>query len=982
MIKLGIVVLASIVIFSPFLIFEAFAELGIAVRMSNYEITQTENATSGDYGSYVSRLGLPEFLDSGGENFMPYLSNETASMIEIESGILTYSFDKNSCVMKIYNTGFMNQTTLLINDSDWIIRVAPNGTENWTNIPENTLGCTVITDFQPDFAIINSTKSNVNATLSEVYTFDGITGLKHDLYFTNNNSAWNNHKFAWSNNLMDVPNSFAIQKVVDQINGTMTQDLYSVHSGSNQPTEFGGFATVLDYVNSETIQYSQTEFIWNGTVVVDGFLLYNANGLPKSDRFEYHFKDGLDSLSTVKFTSNPDQTLDVFVDYANVNQPLGIGQTLHLDPTTTFTTVAQRGFDHNFGSECGLENTGFFGFGFDLTGSTASVLIQSSGSADRCIGNYGFFDISSISDDPALTITRWTFAINVTSGSCSGSGCQFFPMSPSQVYQVVGQDISLLNLVDFQETLSVICGSTGGCVMDTTTLGNFRNWCPFSLSSCQLGGGFGVAFDTTGLRVINVTSFGSKHFTDFEAQLQSGKDFYQLVVCQFPRGGGCGYQQGTTSTRFNSMAWQRTDGTSFFEVAFEFFDTPSAPLNPKAIFSASPDECLVEWTTPASDGGRIITGYNILRSTNSGTFTTLVADSASILTSHTDSVIAGESHKYRISGINVEGIGDFAETPASCGIPAIADPPTLDLLTGNVESAIIQLNWSPPAYDGALPIDGYRIERSTGTGFTILVNDTASTTTFFNDIGVQLTTEHTYRVLTINSLGVSLPSNELSFTLFTPTGGAGVGSPVEPLAPPAEPVFPQEEFDQALAEALAQIPPQQLTVIETVVRVFFEFAVVDDVHENVRLNSFLDNERLGIRWSSGQDIVVVSASPAPSPFIFTFEQLPVIKRGSGAVVSTDFIVYNLNIPRNQCVDVVSIDCVEKVRYEVPITVNAVLNGTNVSDVGTVTVDLREGQIDPILLIILATFGIPIIGAIVQRSRGRSAQVPLRKLVSG
>ncbi len=225
--------------------------------------------------------------------------------------------------------------------------------------------------------------------------------------------------------------------------------------------------------------------------------------------------------------------------------------------------------------------------------------------------------------------------------------------------------------------------------------------------------------------------------------------------------------------------------------------------------------------------------------------------------------------------------------------------------------------------------------------------------------------------------------NVVVLSISSAGGGAGVGSPVAPLDEvDEEDLLTQAEFDLALAQALAQIPPQQLTVIETVIRTFFEFAVVDTTLDDLSLNSFLQNERLGIRWSSGQDIVVVSAIPAVSPFQITFEQFPVIKQGSGAVVSTDFLVYNLQVPINECTNVIRSNCALKVRYEVPITVNAILNGTNVSDVGTITVDLREGEIDPILLIILATFSIPIIGAIVQRQRGRSAQVPIGKLISG
>ena len=768
-----------------------------------------------------------------------------------------------------------------------------------------------------------------------------------------------------------APKSFVIASVANHTDGNIASNMYSLFSGSSQPHQLGGDGILLDFANSETVEFDSSDFIWNGTGVVSGFALYQQD----SDIFGYAFKDGLDSLSTVKFFSNPDQTLDVEVHYQNVTQPLGIGQTMVLDPTVTALNAGQIAWFGQFGSgalpECG---GGGFQFALNIVSPTGlgQAYAQIAGNNENCRGTYFFFDISSIPD--LADVQRWTFAIEVTSGACIGSGCAFrSPMTPSNIFQIVGQDISGFSLANFANALSRLCGSTTGCFLDTVNLGNFRNWCPFSFSSCQLGGGFGVpAPDTTGLRVRNVTSFGSYHFNTFEQQLQSGKDFYQLIICPTTRGGGCGFaNSGQPGSRTNQMIW---NGTSFFEIEFEFNTTPTAPTNIAVAFTPSPDTCTVNWDFPVSDGGRVITGFNILRNINGGVFQTIIADTTTLITTHIDTtVVADEAYKYRISAINAKGIGDFAETSPTCGLPSISDPPVLQIVTGS-PTGIIQLNWIPPAFDGNLPIDGYKIERASGGTFGIVVADTGNQDVTFQDLILEVNTKFTWRISTINSLGTSVPSNEQSFTIVVAGGAGGVSE--APVAPPPEPVFPQEEFDQALAEALAKIPPQQVTVIETIIQTFFEFAVVDVTHENLVLNSFLDNERLGIRWSSGQDIVVVSAVPALSPFLITFEQLPAVKQGSGAVISTDFLIYNLQVPRNPCVGVVTMDCVEKLRYEVPVVVNAIINGTNVSDTGIITVDLVDELLDPILLLILATFGIPLIGVFVQRRRGRKAVPPV------
>ncbi len=198
-------------------------------------------------------------------------------------------------------------------------------------------------------------------------------------------------------------------------------------------------------------------------------------------------------------------------------------------------------------------------------------------------------------------------------------------------------------------------------------------------------------------------------------------------------------------------------------------------------------------------------------------------------------------------------------------------------------------------------------------------------------------------------------------------------------SPVSNPVAPVDE--EAIIEAvLAEIDFAEPNFVESAVKTFFEFSVIDSSHDQLVLNSFLGNERLGIRWSSGQDMIVTSAVPASSPFLITFEQFPSVKRGSGAVISTDFILYNIGVPNIECTTQVTSQCVQKVRYEIPITVNGIVAGQEVSDVGNITVDLSEGTFDPILLLILSMFFIPLAGILFQRSRGRSARVPVNKLL--
>ena len=213
-------------------------------------------------------------------------------------------------------------------------------------------------------------------------------------------------------------------------------------------------------------------------------------------------------------------------------------------------------------------------------------------------------------------------------------------------------------------------------------------------------------------------------------------------------------------------------------------------------------------------------------------------------------------------------------------------------------------------------------------------------------------------------------------TVTTTTTGGGASE--APVAPPTDPVLTQEVFEQALAETLAQLRPQQLTGLENIVQTFFEFVVIDTGHDNVALNSFFENERLGFRWSTGQDIIIISVIPSPSPFAFTFEQVPVIKQGSQAVISTDFLVYDLQVPRQECSTEVTTNCVQKVRYEIPIQVTAIIANSTITDTGTITVDLVDDLIDPIVIILLAIIGIPLLGGLILMTRSKPAVTTIRR----
>jgi len=91
----------------------------------------------------------------------------------------------------------------------------------------------------------------------------------------------------------------------------------------------------------------------------------------------------------------------------------------------------------------------------------------------------------------------------------------------------------------------------------------------------------------------------------------------------------------------------------------------------------------LRWTTPESDGGETITGYFIERNLNDAGFATLVADTATTATSHTDSTLSAQDNAvYRVSAIN--GSGTSAASDTASATTATSESQTItELLSTN-----------------------------------------------------------------------------------------------------------------------------------------------------------------------------------------------------------------------------------------------------------------------------------------------------------
>ena len=186
---------------------------------------------------------------------------------------------------------------------------------------------------------------------------------------------------------------------------------------------------------------------------------------------------------------------------------------------------------------------------------------------------------------------------------------------------------------------------------------------------------------------------------------------------------------------------------------------PGAPTG----LTAAPGDAQVglSWTAPASNGGSAITGYNIYRSTTSGTQGALLASVGPTITTYTDTGLTnGTTYYYEVTAVNTVG-----ESTASNQVevePGVPGPPTR--LTAIRGSGKVSLSWTAPSPNGTSPITGYNVYRSTTSGTQGALVASVGPTTTYIDTGLTGGTKYYYEVTAVNSVGEGPASNQASAT--------------------------------------------------------------------------------------------------------------------------------------------------------------------------------------------------------------------------
>ncbi len=187
----------------------------------------------------------------------------------------------------------------------------------------------------------------------------------------------------------------------------------------------------------------------------------------------------------------------------------------------------------------------------------------------------------------------------------------------------------------------------------------------------------------------------------------------------------------------------------------------SVPIAPTTLVATASSSTQINLTW--SDASTNETGFQVERSTTSGTGFALVTTTAANTTSFSNTgLTAGTQYFYRIRAVNAVGASaPTTEATASTSAPAV---PT-SLVANATSTTQINLSW----VDASTNETGFQVERSTtsGTGF-VLITTTAANAVSFSNTGLTANTRCFYRVRSVNAVGTSVPTAEASALTSAP----------------------------------------------------------------------------------------------------------------------------------------------------------------------------------------------------------------------
>ncbi len=346
---------------------------------------------------------------------------------------------------------------------------------------------------------------------------------------------------------------------------------------------------------------------------------------------------------------------------------------------------------------------------------------------------------------------------------------------------------------------SIYRGTTPGGETLILTLGNILTYTDRGLTNCQ----------TYYYRVSAVNSIGegtwSNEFNATSATLPTSPQNLQAILggayvnltWQAPSDNGCSvitnYEvwRGTSSGTETFLAdahlnlWFNDTGLSngqtyYYRVravnsigegprSSEFNATPTTAPTPPRNLQATPGDAYVNltWQSPVSNGGSVITNYEVWRGTSSGT-ETFLADAHLNLWFNDTGLSNGQTYYYRVRAVNAQGTGpSSSEANAATPVEIIIAPSFPQSLAATAGNGLVTLSWNEPTSSGSAALLGYRIFRGTSPDSMTLLGTVLSTN--YTDTGLTNGQVYYYKVCAYSSAGDGMMTDTLD---STPRGGS------------------------------------------------------------------------------------------------------------------------------------------------------------------------------------------------------------------
>ena len=245
----------------------------------------------------------------------------------------------------------------------------------------------------------------------------------------------------------------------------------------------------------------------------------------------------------------------------------------------------------------------------------------------------------------------------------------------------------------------------------------------------------------------------------------SGSNFSASITVSLSTGGSYrlvvqsnGISSGATSTNYGfNVGPYAVNGTIVTST------TSISPPSGLTATSVNTTRIDLSWVDNASNE----TGYQVQRSSNGTTWSTIAGTLPANSTTYSDASAApGSTYYYRVRAFNDSTNSDYSNQATATTVPVAPSN-----LVGNATSSTrVSLTWGNVSGE-----TGYRVERSLDGSTWSQIGTTGLNVTSYADTTVSPSTTYQYRVEAVNAGGTSDPSNVVTVT--TP------GTPQPPAAP-------------------------------------------------------------------------------------------------------------------------------------------------------------------------------------------------------